>query len=90
MFSDLKLHCKRSNTVTYPWKNVANLTIDFPSYKEYGSLTSGDFQWIDEGFSAELAGLLTKEGNSEGDGIYGSDVESDADDDDNFWGWLNI
>ena len=38
----------------------------------------------------ELAGLLTKESDSEGDGIYGSDVESDADDDDHFWGWLNI
>ena len=80
--SVLRLHNKRANAVAYLWQNVFNPTIEFPSLTENGWSTTGDIEWIEEAFPAEVEELITRdEDNDENEDDYGSDVESSDDDD---------
>ena len=80
--SVLRLHNKRANAVAYLWQNVFNPTIEFPSLTENGWSTTGDIEWIEEAFPAEVEELITRdEDNDENEDDYGSDVESSDDED---------
>ena len=80
--SVLRLHNKRANAVVYLWQNVFNPTIEFPSLTENGWSTTGDIEWIEEAFPAEVEELITRdEDNDENEDDYGSDVESSDDED---------
>ena len=56
--------------------------IGFPSLTENGWTTTGDIEWIEEAFPAEVEELITRdEDNDENEDDYGSDVESSDDED---------
>ena len=62
--------------------------IGFPSLTENGWTTTGDIEWIEEAFPAEVEELITRDEDiGENEDNYGSDVESSHDEDyDNvFW-----
>ena len=49
---------------------------------ETGWTTTGDIEWIEEAFPAEVEELITRdEDNDENEDDYGSDVESSDDED---------
>ena len=76
------LHSKRANSVASLWRNVSNSTFEFPSLTENWWTTTGDIEWIEEAFPAEVEELImTDEDNDENEDDYGSDVESSDDDD---------
>ena len=86
--SVFRLHNKRANAVAYLWQNAFNLKIEFPSLTETGWTTTGDIEWIEEAFPAEVEELITRdEDNDENEDDYGSNVKSsdDEDYDDVFW-----
>ena len=58
--SVLRLHSKRGNAVAYLWRNASNPTIEFPSLTENGWTTTGDIEWIEEPFPAEVEELMTR------------------------------
>ena len=80
--SVLKLHSKRANAVAYLQRNASNPTTEFPSLTENGWATTGDIEWIEEAFPAEVGELTARdEDNGENEDDYGSDVESSDDED---------
>ena len=52
--SVLRLHSKTANAVPYLWRNASNPTIEFPSLTENGCTTTGDIEWVEEAFPAEV------------------------------------
>ena len=52
--SVLRLHSKTVNAVPYLWRNASNPTIEFPSLTENGCTTTGDTEWVEEAFPAEV------------------------------------
>ena len=80
--SVLRLHIKRANTVAYLWRNASIPTIEFPSLTENGWATTGDSEWIEEAFPAEVEDLITRDqDNGKNEDDYGSDVENSDDED---------
>ena len=72
----MRLHSKRANAVGYLWRNASNPTVEFLSLTENGWTTTGDIDWIEAAFPAEIEELITKdEDNGENEDDYGSDVE---------------
>ena len=82
------LHSKRANSVASLWRNVSNSTFEFPSLTENWWTTTGDIEWIEEAFPAEVEELITRdEDNSENedDHVIGVESSDDEDYDDVFW-----
>ena len=74
----LRLHTKRANAVAYLWRRAADPLVEFPPLEENGWMPDGQIFWIEDAFPDDIGDLLTDEIY---DYEFGSDVESDSDDD---------
>ena len=76
----LQYHIKRSNVITYIWKQSLATNVDYPNITECRWEVNGDIHWADGTFPDQVENILFEENDSDSDDDYcGSDVESEDD-----------
>ena len=83
----LRYHSSRSNAIAFIWKQSLINNIDFPNVIECGWCVNSDIHWIDDSFPSQVEDILFDNSVNSDDEDFGSDVESD--DDDEFEEFLN-
>ena len=88
------LHALRSNYVAYMWRKSVPPIVALPDETDNGWLATGEINWIDEVFPEEIKRILCDGSDQEDineeceestlseEEFYGSDIESDADEND--------
>ena len=76
-------HCKRSNIITYIWKQSLIANIGYPDIGLNGWHQDGSIHWVDEHFPSEIQDILVQDEIYDTDSeFFGSDEESSTDDED--------
>ena len=75
----------RANTVAYIWKRSLIAAVELPNITECGWQSNTDIHWLDEPFSPEIEKFLFDGDDDNNDDMeyeYGSEVDSDGEEDD--------